>query len=105
MGSTTLLVQLKTEGTASDRGGELVAYGTPEEVAKVKKFYTGQYLKQVLALHPPQTISAEFREVMNRLDILNVPLKRRQTTLKQSNKSSFIHRSNDLLGGAGYFSF
>ncbi|MCD5415170.1 MAG: excinuclease ABC subunit UvrA, partial [Clostridiales bacterium] len=28
-------------------GGEIVAIGTPEEVAKVKKSYTGQYLKKV----------------------------------------------------------
>jgi excinuclease ABC subunit A len=30
------------------RGGQLVATGTPEEVAEVKESYTGQYLKQVL---------------------------------------------------------
>lgn len=31
-----------------DRGGTVVAKGTPEEVAKVKKSYTGQYLKKML---------------------------------------------------------
>ena len=31
-----------------DRGGEIVAYGTPEEVAKVDASLTGQYLKKVL---------------------------------------------------------
>lgn len=40
-----------------DRGGELVATGTPEVVSNVSKSYTGQYLKQVLALHPPATSS------------------------------------------------
>ena len=30
------------------RGGSIVAQGTPEEVAKVKGSYTGQYLKKVL---------------------------------------------------------
>jgi excinuclease ABC subunit A len=30
------------------RGGQVVATGTPEEVAKVKGSYTGQYLKKVL---------------------------------------------------------
>jgi len=30
------------------RGGEIVAKGSPEEVAKVKKSYTGYYLKEVL---------------------------------------------------------
>ena len=28
-----------------DRGGELIAEGTPEQVIKVKKSYTGQFLK------------------------------------------------------------
>ena len=31
-----------------DKGGELIACGTPEEVAKVKKSYTGQYLKKMI---------------------------------------------------------
>jgi len=31
-----------------DAGGEVVALGTPEQVAKVKKSYTGQYLAHVL---------------------------------------------------------
>jgi excinuclease ABC subunit A len=35
-----------------DRGGEIVAVGTPEEVAKNKRSYTGHYLKQVLKTHP-----------------------------------------------------
>ena len=30
-------------------GGTIVAKGTPEEVSKVEKSYTGQYLKGVLA--------------------------------------------------------
>jgi excinuclease ABC subunit A len=35
-----------TEGGAG--GGKVVATGTPEEVARVKKSYTGQALKAVL---------------------------------------------------------
>ncbi len=31
-----------------DEGGEVIAVGTPEEVAKVKKSYTGQWLKKYL---------------------------------------------------------
>jgi excinuclease ABC subunit A len=31
------------------RGGEVVAEGTPEDVAKVKASYTGQYLVDILA--------------------------------------------------------
>ncbi|MBE8189961.1 MAG: excinuclease ABC subunit UvrA, partial [Candidatus Thioglobus sp.] len=37
------IVDLGPEG--GDKGGKVVAVGTPEEVAKVKKSYTGQYLK------------------------------------------------------------
>jgi excinuclease ABC subunit A len=40
------VVDLGPEG--GDRGGEVVAVGTPEDLAKVKASYTGQYLKKVL---------------------------------------------------------
>ena len=40
------LIDLGPEG--GDKGGTIVATGTPEEVAKVKKSYTGQYVKKVL---------------------------------------------------------
>ena len=40
------LIDLGPEG--GDKGGTVVAQGTPEAVAKVKKSYTGQYLKKVL---------------------------------------------------------
>jgi excinuclease ABC subunit A len=33
---------------AGDKGGYVIATGTPEEIVKVKKSYTGQYLKNVL---------------------------------------------------------
>jgi excinuclease ABC subunit A len=41
------LIDLGPEG--GDLGGYLVAEGTPEEVAKVKQSYTGQFLKHYLA--------------------------------------------------------
>ena len=41
------VVDLGPEG--GDKGGELVAEGTPEEVARVKQSYTGQYLKKILS--------------------------------------------------------
>lgn len=40
------IIDLGPEG--GDRGGTLVATGTPEQVAKVKESYTGQYLKKML---------------------------------------------------------
>ena len=40
------LIDLGPEG--GDKGGTIVTAGTPEEVSKVKKSYTGQFLKKVL---------------------------------------------------------
>ena len=40
------IIDLGPEG--GDKGGELVAAGTPEQVAKCEKSYTGQYLKKYL---------------------------------------------------------
>ena len=40
------IVDLGPEG--GDKGGKIVVCGTPEEVAKCKKSYTGQYLKKIL---------------------------------------------------------
>ncbi len=40
------VIDLGPEG--GDKGGTVVAQGTPEEVAKVKKSYTGQFLKKLL---------------------------------------------------------
>lgn len=41
------LIDLGPEG--GDRGGTIVAAGSPEEVVKVKQSYTGHYLKEVLS--------------------------------------------------------
>ena len=43
------VIDLGPEG--GDDGGEIVAEGTPEIVAKNKRSYTGEYLKQALSLH------------------------------------------------------
>jgi excinuclease ABC subunit A len=40
------IIDLGPEG--GDKGGQIIATGTPEEVAKVKKSYTGHYLKPIL---------------------------------------------------------
>ena len=40
------IIDLGPEG--GDMGGEVVATGTPEEVSKVSKSYTGQFLKKIL---------------------------------------------------------
>lgn len=41
------IIDLGPEG--GDKGGQVIATGTPEEVAKKPKSYTGQYLKRVLS--------------------------------------------------------
>lgn len=40
------IIDMGPEG--GDRGGTVIAKGTPEEVARVKKSYTGQYVKKYL---------------------------------------------------------
>lgn len=40
------IIDLGPEG--GDKGGEIIATGTPETVAKVKRSYTGQFLKDIL---------------------------------------------------------
>lgn len=55
------LIDLGPEG--GDGGGQVVATGTPEEVAKVKESYTGQYLKPVLERDTKLT-----KELMNDKD-------------------------------------
>lgn len=44
--SADYVIDIGPEG--GDGGGQIVAKGTPEEVANVEKSYTGQYLKKVL---------------------------------------------------------
>jgi excinuclease ABC subunit A len=44
--SADWVIDLGPEG--GDRGGDLVAEGTPEQVSKVKASYTGNYLKDLL---------------------------------------------------------
>ena len=44
--SADYLIDLGPEG--GDGGGTIVASGTPEEVAKVKNSYTGEFLKRIL---------------------------------------------------------
>lgn len=44
--SADYIIDMGPDG--GDRGGTVIARGTPEEVAKVKTSYTGQYLKKIL---------------------------------------------------------
>ena len=51
------IVDLGPEG--GDGGGEIVAKGTPEDVAKVARSYTGQYLKPLLKTRTPETVAVK----------------------------------------------
>jgi excinuclease ABC subunit A len=50
------IIDLGPEG--GDGGGEIVASGTPEDVAKVARSYTGQYLKPLLKGRTPEKLAA-----------------------------------------------
>jgi excinuclease ABC subunit A len=49
------IVDLGPEG--GDGGGEIVAAGTPEDVAKIARSYTGQYLKPLLRARSPMRLT------------------------------------------------
>jgi len=42
------IIDLGPEG--GDDGGQVIAFGSPEEVARISKSYTGQYLKKELGV-------------------------------------------------------
>ncbi|MEE8438574.1 MAG: hypothetical protein V3S07_03235, partial [Micropepsaceae bacterium] len=46
------IIDLGPEG--GDNGGEIIAAGTPEQVAKIARSYTGQYLKTMLRAKAPK---------------------------------------------------
>ncbi len=50
------VIDLGPEG--GDRGGEIIAVGTPEAVAKNPQSHTGQYLLQVLQQYPPEAVTS-----------------------------------------------
>ena len=51
------IVDLGPEG--GDGGGEIIAAGSPEDVVKEKRSYTGQFLRPVLARRRGRTEAAE----------------------------------------------
>jgi excinuclease ABC subunit A len=55
------IVDLGPEG--GDGGGEIVAAGTPEDIVKVKRSYTGQFLAPVLARKPAAGAKGKKRAV------------------------------------------
>jgi excinuclease ABC subunit A len=67
------IVDLGPEGGA--RGGEIVAEGTPEAVAKVKRSATGEYLARVLRGEPLVPLSdVSFAEAAGRVRAVAIPI-------------------------------
>jgi excinuclease ABC subunit A len=50
------IIDMGPEG--GDAGGEIVATGTPEEIVKASKSYTGRFLRNVLQRRPPKPAQA-----------------------------------------------
>ena len=48
------IIDMGPEG--GNRGGEIIAMGTPEQVAADSNSHTGKYLKKVLNMHPPKSV-------------------------------------------------
>ena len=46
------IIDLGPEG--GDGGGEIIAQGTPEEIAEISGSYTGKYLQQILQREYPE---------------------------------------------------
>jgi hypothetical protein len=61
------------------RGGLVVAQGTPEEVAKVKESYTGQFLAEILDSNRASTKASEKSSV----SALNSPVKKSTAAKKK----------------------
>ncbi|MDD3654497.1 MAG: excinuclease ABC subunit UvrA [Desulfotomaculaceae bacterium] len=64
--TSDFIIDLGPEG--GDKGGRVVATGTPEEVAAVTASYTGQFLKKALARGPRQEFGI-WREVEAKLPV------------------------------------
>lgn len=62
------IIDLGPEG--GDRGGTVVATGTPEQITKVRKSYTGQHLKQQL--------SARVKASVKRRGVASAPAKKKR---------------------------
>jgi len=73
------IIDLGPDG--GDRGGNLVATGTPEDIVKVKESYTGQYLKPYLAIrkHKVEKLTEPASKEIEKISTLkkNKPKKRK----------------------------
>ncbi len=83
------IIDLGPEG--GDGGGEIVAAGTPEDVAEVKASYTGQYLKPLLKGRVPAKAKPAAKAKIKA---------RSKTTLKTKTKAKVKPRAKRRVGAA-----
>ena len=74
------IIDLGPEG--GDKGGRIVALGTPEDVAKTRGSFTGEYLHQVLSR--PRLASDSTRPAQGTLKILAKPKKKKAKKLPKT---------------------
>ena len=81
------IIDIGPEG--GDGGGEIVAAGTPEEVARVKRSYTGHYLKDILGTpkRPAPKRKAQKKKVAKKAVKKSVKTKRAALSKTRKRKS------------------
>ena len=82
------IIDLGPEG--GDAGGEIIASGTPEDVAKVARSYTGQYLKPLLKKHrsaPPRRSNAALQVHLFRRSVVTSVIVRSMKTVEEIEKA------------------
>ncbi len=91
------IVDLGPEGGA--RGGEIVAEGTPEAIAKVRRSATGEYLARVLRGEPLVPLSnVTFAEAAGRVRAVAVPIDPEQATAQDTGNGAAAKRSSAHAG-------
>ena len=87
------IIDLGPEG--GDKGGRVVAEGTPEDVAAVKTSYTGQYLNRMFAnKRPASTARSKKRAAASK-----APAKTRRRAATISKKSGSRRKRGEVRGG------
>ena len=91
------IVDLGPEGGA--RGGEIVAVGTPEQIAKARRSATGEYLARVLRGEPLVPLSnVTFAEAAGRVRAVAVPIDPEDTTGQASGNGAGAKRAGARAG-------
>jgi ABC-type uncharacterized transport system ATPase subunit len=91
------IVDLGPEGGA--RGGEIVAIGTPEQIARARRSATGEYLARVLRGEPLVPLSnVTFAEAAGRVRAVAVPIDPEDTAAQASGNGAGAKRAGARAG-------